>query len=288
MIGTALACLATPMLPGVIGAAVHYQLKDPMVASGVIAEMRPFYSGVPGKVSAAVVIVLTWCALLGRRKLRAGEWLWFGLSMLLLFRLGRFSPAFAIVAAPIYALTIPPMSSRMLIKPAICAMMAIVLIGGTARLVCAFPRSQMTLDAWLDRHGTDIAGYPCNAATYIASSVKPTTGRLINEFTWGGYLEWRLGDHYKTLLDGRTQLFSAAFWEDTYLGGDDRRAWYLSHVTADAAILPAKGSKFEKTLTAQHWQIAWRDERSIVMLPPPEMAKNKNAKWPFATVFFGE
>jgi hypothetical protein len=286
--GTALACLATPMLPGVIGAALHYQLKDPMVASGVIQEMRPFYSGIPGKVSAVIVVVLTALALRGRRKLRAGDWVWLALSMILLFRLGRFSPAFAIAAAPIYALTIPRMSSRLMRKPMVLAAVAIVLVMGSVQLIRKFPSSQMSLDNWLDRGPNPAAGYPCDAAAYIATSVKPVTGRLINEFTWGGYLEWRLGDHYKTLLDGRTQLFSAAFWDDTYLGGDDRRAWYLSHVTADAAILPAKGSKFEKILTAQHWQVAWHDERSIVLLPPPAMVKSNSAKWPFATVFFGE
>jgi hypothetical protein len=277
------------MLPGVIGAVLHYQASDPMVASGVIGEMQPFYHGFAGAVSAGVVLLMAGCVLLGRRNLRVGEWLWLAIATTLLFRLGRFAPQFAIVAAPIFATTIPKLSSRVLLKPAIRALMALVLLGGTVRITLAFPRSGTTFDAWLERHGPDGPGYPCKAANFIATDVKPTTGRLINEFTWGGFLEWRFKDRYQMLLDGRTQLFSPEFWRATYLGSDQDRAAYLAQIHADAALLPMRNSIFETTLRKQGWQVAYRDERAMVLIPPPSTIANKpNSKWPFATVLFGE
>ena len=61
-----------------------------------------------------------------------------------------------------------------------------------------------------------------------SSNVRPATGRLINEYTWGGYLEWRLGDRFQALLDGRTQCFSREFWRLTYLAGDEARREFFS------------------------------------------------------------
>ncbi|HET6251260.1 MAG TPA: hypothetical protein VFE47_26490 [Tepidisphaeraceae bacterium] len=288
--GSGVACLATPMLPGVIGAALRYQSIDPMVASGVIGEMKPFYHGFAGIVSAAIVLIMAGCLIVGRKQLRVGDWLWLALATALLFRLGRFAPHFAIVAAPIFALTIPRLSSRILNKPVICLAMAAVLLIGTVRVAMAFPRGATTLDAWLQRQGPDGPGYPCAAADYIATSVKPTTGRLINEFTWGGFLEWRFKNRYQTLLDGRTQLFSPQFWQATYLGSEQERSAYLSSIHADAALLPMQHSVFEETLRKQGWQIAYRDERAMVLVPPPPTISNKanSPKWPFASLFLGE
>jgi hypothetical protein len=285
---TSIACLATPMLRGVIGAIFHYQSHDPMVASGEIAEMRPFYTGATGPFSAAIVLSMLGCAIRRRQMLRPGEWIWFATSLALLFRLGRFAPPFAIVAAPIFALTMPRLSSRVLNKRPVEAVMAIVLLIGVARIGLSFPRANMTLDKWLQRQGPDIATYPCGAADYVQANIHPTTGKLINEFTWGGYLQWRFAGRYQTLLDGRTQLFSPEFWHATYLGTEQDRADYLSKIHADAAILPIKNSKFEKVLEQQGWQIAYRDPWATVLIPPPQGSANDQPMVPFTSAWFGD
>jgi len=258
-----------------------------MIASGLISEMRPFYHGGAGRMSAVIVTLMAAFALFKRNQLRIGEWLWLALATLLLFRLGRFAPTFAIVAAPIFARTLPHWSGRILAKPAICVIMSIVLLVGIINLGKEFPRSSAKFETWLNRHGPQTPGYPCAAADYVAEHLHRNTGRLINEFTWGGYLEWRLGDHYQTLLDGRTQLFSPDFWQATYLGGNDSRAAYLSRLRADAAVLPIARSVFQESLLKQGWTVAYHDERAQVLLPPTKVVQD-NSKWPFANVFFGE
>lgn len=288
--GTSAACLMTPMLPGVVATALHYQYADPMVASTFIAEMQPFYHGTSGLIAAGAVLVLTGFMILSRRKLRAGDWAWFALSAVLLLRLGRFAPVFAIAAAPMFARTMPRFSGRVMGSPVGCALMAIVLVAGAVRIGIAFPGHAMTLSAWLNRHGPDAPGYPCAAADFVATHVKPSAGRIINEFTWGGYLEWRLGDSYETLLDGRTQLFSPAFWRVTYLGSSDARERYLTRLRADAAVLPAHDSKFRDVLKSHGWRVAYQDpeHRAQVLLPPPGMNHDDEPQWPFASVLMGE
>jgi hypothetical protein len=268
---------------------MHYQAGDPMVASGLIAEMQPFYTGVMGKIAGALVLILTGFALLNRKRLRIGDWLWFALGAAFLLRLGRFAAPFAIIAAPMYARTMPRLSSRILLKPSLCALMGFILAAGLFRLCVEFPRSSANLETWLNRHGQGTPGYPCDAADFVARNVKPTTGRLINEFTWGGYLEWKLGEnHYQTLLDGRTQLFTADFWHATYLGSESERASYLSTIQADAALLPITRSVFQQALLKQGWKVAYSDDRAQVLLPPHGRGKDARPKWPFAGLMFGE
>ncbi len=284
---TTAACAITPMLPGAISVAAHYQFADVMVRGTMIAEMQPFYSGMAGRVAAALVVAFMCCVTFNHRKLRSGEILWLLMSFLLLLRLGRFAPIFAIVAAPIASATLPTLSDRLLGRTALCGAMTIVLALGVARVFNSFPPPDQSLSDWLNRHGSDTPGYPCAAADFVGARVKPASGRLINEFSWGGYLEWRLGDRYQTLLDGRTQLFVPEFWKCTYLGQPAERERFLGELGADAAILPTHNSIFHDSLSHLGWHTAFRDDRSEVMLPPPGVAP-KQSDWPTASILLGE
>jgi hypothetical protein len=145
---------------------------------------------------------------------------------------------------------------------------------GLFRIGAAFPRGTMELEAWLNRHGPSAPGYPVGAARYVATAVPRSTGRLINEFNWGGYLAWRLGDRYQVLLDGRTQVYSPEFWRETYLGSEAARRRFFAGVRADAAVLPAERSLFRKTLVSLGWRTSYRDERAEVMVPGEGMVAN--------------
>lgn len=268
LIGTALAYLATPMLPGMLAATLRYPLHDTMVASPIIAEMQSFWHGPMGKVSAALVLLIAACAIAHPKRLRAGEWLLLLGSAALLFKLGRFAPLFALIAGPALAVTLPKMQDRLLSRPALCALLAIVVAGGIYRIAAAFPTPAQPLSAWLNRNGPDAPGYPCSAAEFVDRRLRPSTGRLINEFSWGGYLAWRLGDHYQVLLDGRTQVYPPSLWQATYLGNDRQRRDFLATLRADAAVLPAGKSHFRQDLTNLGWYSVYHDDRAEVMLPP--------------------
>lgn len=51
------------------------------------------------------------------------------------------------------------------------------------------------------------AGYPLGAVSYLQSH--PTGGHLLNEYQWGGYLDWALPGQ-QNFIDGRTDLFGDA------------------------------------------------------------------------------
>jgi hypothetical protein len=119
---------------------------------------------------------------------------------------------------------------------------------------------------------------------FVEANVRPVTGRLINEYSWGGYLEWRLGDRYLALLDGRTNCFTAEFWRVTYLSGEDVRREFFSRIRADVAILPASNSVFRQALIDLGWQTAYRDERAEVLVPPPNAAEVP-LDWRWAATF---
>jgi hypothetical protein len=188
----------------------------------------------------------------------------------LLLRMGRFAPLFAPIAAATLAASLPPMSGKVLARPAICGLLGCILMVGIVRLIAMFPDSQTSLSAWLNRHGPDTPGYPCQAADFVAQRI--SSGRIINEFSWGGYLSWRLGDRYQVLLDGRTQVYSPAFWRTIYFGSTEQSKPLLASSGARAAVLPMRKSRFRAQLIAMGWQSAFHDERAEVLLPPTASA----------------
>jgi hypothetical protein len=177
------------------------------------------------------------------------------------------------IAAPALALTFPELNDRLLRRPAMVGLFAVLLICVIHSIAAAFPASDRSLASWLNRHGPDAPGYPCSAADFVERSVPRSTGKLVNEFSWGGYLAWRLQNEYQVLLDGRTQVYPAQVWQATYLGTESDREKYLSTISADAAVLPAGKSQFRPALEHLGWTTAYTDERSIVMLPPSTVAR---------------
>jgi hypothetical protein len=266
-----LACLATPLLAGTLHSIVEYSTGDVMVRAGGIAEFRPFYLGILGNITAGIVIALlvsaVWRSFKSPR-MGLGETVWLFASAVLLFRMGRFAPVFAIIAVPTLAVVLPRLSDAILSRPAVVVLLAAVLTLSIWKVASAFPPSSEPLAAWLNRNGPDAPNYPCAAADFVAQNVSPQTHHLLNEFTWGGYLEWSLGSRYQTLMDGRTQLFSPGFWNSTMLGSAEDRAHFLSSTPADAAILRTSKSKFEPILTHLGWKIVYRDQFAEVLTPP--------------------
>jgi hypothetical protein len=275
LIATGLASIATPMLPGMLSTLVHYQFNDPMVASPLISEMQPFWNGPMGKVSAILVLGFVGCILFNRHKLQAVDWLLLLGSMALLFMHGRYAPLFAIVAAPLLARTFPRLSDRPLANPILAPALALLLIVGLVRLSATFPGPSVELGEWLNRHGPETPGFPAKAADFVETNIRRDTGHLLNEFTWGGYLGWRFGDRYQVLLDGRTQVFSPAFWRCTYLGTPEQIRDYLSAQAGDAALLPRAKSRFRETLLSLGWRIVYEDDQAQVLVPPTAVSSSR-------------
>lgn len=266
--GTSIACLMTPMLPGVIRTAWNYQFEDVMVRGHVIAEMQPFYHGEFGMVAAGMALLIIGFAIWNRSRMSLVAWLWMAGGTIVLLRMGRFAPVFAIFAAPTLAATLPELSDRALGRRPIQAALAGVMFVVMIKVATAFPSRSQTLSSWINRMELENSGYPAAAVDFVEAGISAKTHHVITEFTWGGYLEWRLGSNWQVLLDGRTQVFSADLWRALYLSDAAHRKDYLSTVAADAAVVPAKGSEFRESLLALGWKIVYSDNRSEVLIPP--------------------
>jgi hypothetical protein len=267
-IATSLACLATPMLPGMIETVVHYQFGDPMLHAGVIGEFAPIYSTGLGVGLLAIVGLLLVRAGTRRSEMSLGEWIALLISIALLLKLGRFAPLFAIVGIPLLSVTAPTLRDRVLSKYGVRLMLALCVGFALGKILLALPDRTTTADQWINRHGPEVPGYPVEATDFIAKNVTAQSHHLINEFNWGGYLAWRLGDRYQVLMDGRTQLYSPNFWEAMYVNPKAQIQSALADIDADAAILPAQNSRLESVLVANGWRCAHRDARATVFVPP--------------------
>jgi hypothetical protein len=263
------ACCCTPMLPGLIASMWHFQTGDAMVAGPAIAELRPFYSGPLGWLSASLVAggyVACWR---GRERLRAGDWVWLIGGTILLFRMGRFSPLFVIIAAPIVGAALPEMRGMSLGKPVIRLALGVLLCVGVMRIALGFPARGASIDAWLNRNGPDTPGYPCGAAAFVAGNVRAVNGRVLNDFSWGGYLAWRLGPTYQTLMDGRTQCFAPQFWRQTCMGSEGDLRRFLEPIAADAAIVSKGKGSLRAAVVGMKWKCVYSDDRAEVFVPVP-------------------
>jgi hypothetical protein len=267
-VATSLACLATPMLPGMIKAIVHYQFGDPMLHAGVIAEFEPIYVGALGMCLMVIVLCLVLCAIRKRSELSRGEWIALLISVALLLKLGRFAPLFAIVAIPLLSTTAPNLRDRVLGKPLVRAVLSLCVVLALIKITMAVPTRTTTADEWINRHGPDVPGYPVEATDFVAKHITPQSHHLINEFTWGGYVEWKLGERFQVLMDGRTQLYTPQFWQAMYSDPKERLSSALAGIEADAAIVPADRSRLRESLVASGWRRAFKDDRAEVLVPP--------------------
>ena len=255
-----------------IQSALHYQSADVMVASRVIAEMQPIYRGTGAPIALTLLALVWFSAFFESQKLRPGEWLCLLLGTLLMLRLGRFAPIFGMFAAPILAASMPTLSDRTLARRPVQIAVAVVLIFFAGRILASFPGSATSFNAWLNRPGHR-RDYPTESADWLDANIAPISGRILNDFTWGGYLEWRLNPKFQTLLDGRTQLFTAEFWNQTLLQTDPTKlADFLQKQHADAAIVSTDKSALRPVLLSHGWTIAHQDTVAEVLLPPPNDA----------------
>jgi len=263
-----LACLCTPMLPGLLGTLVHFQSHDIMANGPFIAETQPFYSGPAGKVGLITVLIAAGLIARKRMQLSISEWLLLGVGTVLLFKYARLSPIFAVICAPMLCICLPRMSDRLLAKPAVAGLLGLVLAVGVVRVLQAFPARSMPLETWINRNGPDLPGYPTAAVEFVEKHVKPHTGRIVNEYSWGGYLAWALQDRFAVMSDGRTQLYSSDFWKSTYFAPEAEQMAFLARTGADAAILPASRSRYAPLLVRLGWDTIYSDARAIVLTPP--------------------
>lgn len=246
---------------------VHYTSSDVMVQARLIDEMRPFYEmGMP--VAFVAPLMLLWPV---AGVIRGGKWpglhevTFFGLALALLLAHGRYAPLAVLVAAPLAARYGPWPG------PALAKRLEPV-FAGTATALVAFAgltvltdRVPSRLDAYLESE----TEYPVAAARFVRDSVPRASGRLINEFGWGGYLIYALWPDFRVLIDGRTQVYPEHLWRALYVNPTyASRLEVFERADADVAILRRDSPWSEPLREGLGWRIIYEDSVSKVWVSP--------------------
>jgi hypothetical protein len=209
-----------------------------------------------GKIVIVLLMVLLVSALLRARRWTLAELalvlfaLYSGLTYI------RFLFLLGIVIAPFLAKTFDfvPHYRREMDTPVVNTVVMILIIAGMAHY---WPR-EARLQALVDEQ------YPVEAVSYLQAH--PPSGRVLNFYLWGGYLNWR-DPSVKVFLDSRVDIFEYAGVLKDYLDllGLNDPALLLDKYKIRYVLFP-RGEPL--TYVLQHdpkWRVLYTDKLSVLL-----------------------
>jgi hypothetical protein len=218
----------------------------------------------------AMLLLLIVALGLSRKSTATAEWIttagWTGLALIAV----RNIPVFALVAAPVMARHIsaalqPEGGAAMAGKPdperrglntALGAGLLMILLAWVA-LQASPGRNRAQLEAQV----------PVDAVAAMRQ-VKPN-GILFNDYNWGGYLLWELYPGYAPFVDGRTDVYSSAVFEDYLVLWAARAGWerVLERWDIGVVLLPPQ-SPLVAALDGVGWEERFRDDQAVILVRP--------------------
>ncbi len=268
LLSFSLAIALNPFGAGLLKVFAHYLFEDVMVTQAVIVEMRPFYGLGPIPLWGTVLLLAWPLAGWALRRFRA-DWRdlgFFGLAVALVLTHGRYIPLAALLLAPLAA-TYGPWPQLSLVSARRLSAAAVGLVLGLT-VAAALHGSRTDLESNLSDHLESHTGYPVAAARFVRQAMPGTTGRLINEMSWGGYLIYALWPDFQVLLDGRTQVYPESLWRAAYVDASRQsRRELFRRAQADVAVLPV-GSDWAQILESElGWRRIYVDRIAGVWVP---------------------
>lgn len=106
--------------------------------------------------------------------------------------------------------------------------------------------------------------YPITAIDWIKTN--QPKGNLFNSYNWGGYVLWSLPE-YPVFIDGRADLYGSELigqWHDVVQGREN--ALQILENWKVNIVLLEPGWPIIRILDLEGWQIAYRDEKSVILL----------------------
>lgn len=109
-------------------------------------------------------------------------------------------------------------------------------------------------------------GAPWKASA--ALNALPGRARVLNDYTLGGWMLWTARDA-SPVVDGRTEIYSPEHVRRTLAAMELKPGWkrYVTDSQVDAAWL-YKASPIRFGLQTMGWRTIFRDDFSVVMVPP--------------------
>jgi len=108
-----------------------------------------------------------------------------------------------------------------------------------------------------------VEGYPARAAAWLEENY-PEGGRMLNEYNWGGYIQWAL-PAFPTFVDGRTDLFGDKIVGDWIVAIQAGPGWedVFRRYPADLIMLQPDRPLLKK-LSEQGWKLLYEDSHAVI------------------------
>ena len=109
------------------------------------------------------------------------------------------------------------------------------------------------------------ATFPVNAVTFLEKN--PPQGNMFNEYTWGGYLEYRLFPQQRVFIDGDNDFFGEALVREYLDVINARGNWenILERYKVQWVIVPPSRPLVRELMRSDEWREIFRDETAVVM-----------------------
>jgi hypothetical protein len=107
--------------------------------------------------------------------------------------------------------------------------------------------------------------FPVQAVDWL--EIHPQSGRMFNEFNWGGYILYRMWPRQLVFLDSQSDFYGEALMKDYEQVTSTRGDWeiLLGKYQVDWAIIPAEWP-LAKELKTQGWEMVYQDQTAIILV----------------------
>jgi len=177
-------------------------------------------------------------------------------------------PIFALVAAPIHSrhagATIEPLVETLRSRPAAPERPRLNFALGL--VLTAAVGVWIAVQTSPSRNRDHLASLvPLEAFGYLKAH-RPA-GTLLNDYNWGGYVLWDLYPTYPSFVDGRTDVFSEAVFDDYLRLWTAGEGWEAAMARYDiGVVLLPPDSPLLDALRRAGWREAFREDAAVVMV----------------------
>jgi hypothetical protein len=146
---------------------------------------------------------------------------------------------------------------------------AAILVGVAALAVVSLPWFKSSISILPpEKRGLFSPETPVAVGEYLQTHEPPNNGRLLNNQSWGGYLEWAIWPKHQVLLDGRIELHPPQVWFD-YLDivfpSARWRALVDQYGIGYAVLSKSEQSDLVADLRAEPaWRLDYEDDQAVV------------------------
>ncbi|HEY3926800.1 MAG TPA: hypothetical protein VGL89_00360 [Candidatus Koribacter sp.] len=265
--GAGVACVAVvPLNPNGFTMLTFPFFVMRMKINATIQEWRPANLHDPHlRPFVALAVVTLGAMLFSRQRYRPGRFLIYGILLAAALKSARNIPVFCLVAALLLAehLWVPRKGWARLSPASGAAIAAVVLV--LAGYFCAEAASSgLAFQALAEKNI-----YPEKAVAFVHDQSLPRN--VLNDYTFGGYMIWRLYPEYQVYVDGRADLYGDSFLAEyvaIYNGERDPRPFLERNRINTVVLSPTAGlTTLLRMLTLEgSWKLAYEDGRAVIFI----------------------